>query len=116
MKSVYLALCLFVIPASAGAHAIVIDSSPAKGAVLSAPPERITLSFNARIEPALTRVALKDREGKEIPVTRAQNPSADRVVILLPPLAPGVYLVHYKVLASDGHVTEGTLHFTVLTP
>ena len=31
-------------------------------------------------------------------------------------LAPGAYLVRYKVLAVDGHITEGILRFSVLEP
>ena len=31
----------------------------------------------------------------------------------LSPLPPGVYVVRYRVLAADGHVTEGALRFTV---
>src|SRR6202035_2242496 len=40
----------------------------------------------------------------------------DRVVIPLSPLAPGVYVLRYRVLAVDGHITEGALRFTVGPP
>ena len=30
-----------------------------------------------------------------------------------PPLAPGRYTVHWRVLSVDTHVTEGTFAFTV---
>jgi len=37
----------------------------------------------------------------------------DRLVIPLPPLAPGSYLLRYKILSTDGHATPGILRFTV---
>ena len=42
--------------------------------------------------------------------------AADRLVVPLQPLTPGVYIVRYRVLAADGHVTEGALRFTVKAP
>ena len=105
---------LFVLasPELVSAHALVIDSLPSKGAVLSHAPEHIILRFNAQIEPALTRVVLK-QAGKEIPLEISKDSTADKLVISLPPLVPGVYMLQYRVLASDGHVTEGALHFTI---
>lgn len=40
----------------------------------------------------------------------------DRIVLPLGSLRPGAYVVRYKVLAADGHITEGALRFTVLEP
>ncbi|MGH7300090.1 MAG: copper resistance protein CopC, partial [Candidatus Rokuibacteriota bacterium] len=37
----------------------------------------------------------------------------DRITIPLEPLEPGVYVLRYRVLAVDGHITEGVLRFTV---
>jgi len=37
----------------------------------------------------------------------------DRLTIPLKPLDPGVYVLRYRVLAVDGHITEGVLRFTV---
>ncbi len=44
------------------------------------------------------------------------EPPADRIELPLTPLAPGAYVVRYKVLAVDGHITEGVLRFSVLEP
>lgn len=96
------------------AHALVIDSVPSRGAVLPNAPENVTLRFNAKIELALTRVVLKLREGKEVPLEVSKDSTPDRLVIPLPPLVPGIYIIQYRVLATDGHLTEGTLHFTIL--
>jgi len=46
-------------------------------------------------------------------VDRATEADAARLVVPLTPLAPGIYIVRYRVLAADGHVTEGALRFTI---
>ena len=99
----------------ARAHAIVLEASPAHEAVLAAPPARVILRFNSKIEHALSRVTLETAAGRPValPVARASGEDAARLVVPLSPLAPGVYIVRYRVLAADGHVTEGALRFTI---
>lgn len=105
-------------PPSAAAHAIVLDSSPKHDAVLAEPPPRLVLRFNSRIEAALSRVTLESSSGRPValPVAGDAGGTADRLVVPLQPLAPGTYVVRYRVLAADGHVTEGALRFTVKAP
>jgi methionine-rich copper-binding protein CopC len=111
----------------ARAHAIVLEASPAHESVLAAPPARIVLRFNSKIEHALSRVTIERGAGERgagetgagrpvaLPVARAADGDAARLVVPLSPLAPGVYIVRYRVLAADGHVTEGALRFTIQT-
>jgi methionine-rich copper-binding protein CopC len=105
-------------PEPARAHAIVLEASPAHDAVLAAPPTRIVLRFNSKIEHALSRVTIEAATGRPVPlpVARAAEGDAARLVVALSPLAPGTYIVRYRVLAADGHVTEGALRFTVQAP
>ncbi len=99
----------------ARAHAIVLEASPAHEAVLTAPPARLVLRFNSKIEHALSRVTIETTAGRPValPVARATEADAARLVVPLTPLAPGIYIVRYRVLAADGHVTEGALRFTI---
>jgi len=103
-------------PRVASPHAIVLESSPTHDAVLPRAPLQVTLRFNSRIEKRFTRVtlALADRA----PVALALPPAdaeatPDRLTIPLQPLGPGVYVLRYRVLAVDGHISEGALRFTV---
>jgi len=107
---------LGVLPAAA--HAIVLESVPARDAVLDRAPERAILRFNSAIEKRLTRVTLTAGGGAPVPLPIASDgPSGaqqpDRLVIPLRPLPPGRYTIRYKVLSADGHITEGALRFTV---
>ena len=102
-------------PSAASAHAIVLESSPAPGAVLAQAPAQITLRFNSKLERRFARLTLATGNQPPAPVTPAgEDPAtADRLVIPVHSLAPGDYVLRYRVLAVDGHITEGALRFTV---
>ena len=109
-----MACLMLAAPRAASPHAIVLESSPIHDAVLPHPPSLVTLRFNSRIEKRFTRVtlALVDRAPVTVPVGDAEA-TPDRLTIPLQPLGPGVYVLRYRVLAVDGHITEGALRFTV---
>lgn len=105
-------------PTVAAGHAIVLESIPIHDAVLDRTPERVFLRFNSRIERDFTRVTLTRGDGRPLPrPVRADGAGLaagpDRVVVPLRPLPGGTYVLRYRVLAADGHVTEGALRFTV---
>ena len=115
------ALCAALVaqdPRAAAAHAIILESEPAAGATLAEPPARIYLRFNSKLEKRLSRVTLSAAAGRPVPLPVAADGSEkpDRIVLPLGSLRPGAYVVRYKVLAADGHITEGALRFTVLEP
>jgi methionine-rich copper-binding protein CopC len=99
----------------ASAHAIVLESEPSADAVLERAPERVVLRFNSKIEKRLSRVTLAAGRGEAQPLALADTSDRepDRLVVPLRPLVPGKYVVRYKVLSADGHITEGLLRFTV---
>jgi methionine-rich copper-binding protein CopC len=106
-------------PRCGSSHAIVLESSPVHDAVLERAPGQVTLRFNSKIEKRFTRVTLTaaDQPPARIALPESDDPAApDRIVIPLRPLAPGVYVLRYRVLAVDGHITEGALRFTVGPP
>ena len=105
-----LALC----PPSWG-HGVLIESSPPHGAVLKESPSVVSLRFNAVLEPSITRVTLVDLKEHHQALKMTDASTVERIVATVPPLPPGVYLVNYTVLATDGHVTEGSIRFTILS-
>lgn len=113
------ALCAALLaqdPRAAGAHAIILESEPAAGVSLAEPPTRIYLRFNSKIEKRLSHVTLTTAAGRPVPLVVKTDSSEkpDRIVLPLGSLNSGAYVIRYKVLAADGHVTEGALRFTVL--
>jgi copper resistance protein C len=115
------ALCAALLasnPGAASAHAIILESEPTAGATLAEPPARIYLRFNSKLEKRLSSVRLLAADGRPVPlpVMSADGESPDRIVLPLGKLRPGGYVIRYKVLAVDGHITEGALRFSVLEP
>ena len=112
---VFALACGFAAAPRVLAHAIVLESSPTHDAALTESPGRIILRFNSRIEAALSRVTIETANGKAIalPAARDTGSEVNRLVVPVGPLAPGTYIVRYRVLAADGHVTEGALRFSV---
>ncbi len=88
------------------------------GAKLGEPPARIYLRFNSKLEKRLSRVTLASADGRPVPLPAVAEGGEmpDRIVLPLGKLRAGAYVVRYKVLAADGHITEGALRFAVLEP
>lgn len=100
-------------PARAGAHGLVLESSPRNDERVVA-PARLVIRFNSRLEKRLCSVSLVGPERTPIRLRADTAPTGPDVLVYpLPPLTPGAYQARWKVLAADGHVTEGVLRFTV---
>jgi methionine-rich copper-binding protein CopC len=100
---------------AASAHAELQRSSPDNGAKVTEAPKSLTLTFNERIQLAALSVSV---HGTPIPINIDRAAAAAAIVTVpLPALAPGDYEVRWNALSpSDGHVTKGSLVFTILPP
>ena len=97
------------------AHASLVDSFPAKGQVLSAPPAEIHLTFNEHVEARRCRIKLRSGDGRNFD---ADRPAADRtrpnaIVAAVPVLRPGTYRAAWTAVGSDGHKTHGDFSFSI---
>ena len=98
------------------AHAIILESTPRHEEALPS-PKRLVLRFNSRLEKPLCSVQLVGPRQKTIALLRQEPDSpADTLAYALPLLDPGAYQARWKVMAADGHVTEGIVLFTVIAP
>ena len=112
--ALFLPAVLAGVPRSAAAHALVLESSPRADEVVTVSPQRIFLRFNSRLEKALSRITLIGLAGRPVPLpVAAPDLPPNYLVVPVPPLEPGQYLVRWKVLSADGHVTEGGFRFSV---
>lgn len=106
-------LAALAIASVATAHSLLLESTPAAGATVSAAPPELMLRFNNRIEKPLSRLRLLDRAGTVHPVAVAAGAPADRLTAPLPALAPGRWRVEWQVLSTDGHVVSGRFEFQI---
>src|SRR5216684_3500725 len=116
-----LALCLvFIFPAVASAHAILLRSDPAKDAVLNAPPQQVRMWFTEDLNPAFTTAVVVNANNKQVDRHDAHvspNDTKEMDVSLTSNLPPAVYIVIYRTdSANDGHILRGSFIFSVAEP
>lgn len=105
-------MALAAVAGPVAAHSLLLESAPAAGATLAAPPGQLMLRFNNRIETSLSRVRLLDEQGgAQTLVVSATGGTADRLTAAVPPLRPGRWQVEWRVLSLDGHVVSGRFEF-----
>ncbi len=108
--------CLIVVLVASvtrvSAHAVLTKASVRDTPVRPDTATSVTLTFNTSIEAGFTQVVLRsDGPDRVLPVSPGAK--ASEVVVAVPPLPAGIYALRYKVLAADGHVTEGVQRFQV---
>jgi methionine-rich copper-binding protein CopC len=106
------ALALLLIAPPAFAHAILIDSTPAPLAHIHAGPLNLVFRYNSRIDAARSKLTLKLPDQTTERLTIQPAPTQDVLKTTLT-LSPGPYVAAWQVLATDGHITRGTVPFTV---
>jgi copper transport protein len=111
--AVALLLVALVVPASAGAHAFLVSSTPASGVSLDRAPRVVTLRFTEPVSPALTHVQIFDGQGAPRGGGRVSAGwAANELRISLPQLATGAYRITYSTVSQDDlHATRGAIVF-----
>lgn len=112
------AACLLAVllPASpAAAHATLISTDPAEGAVLERSPGEATFTFDERVSLPAGAVRVFDAEGQE--VDSSARGAGETVTVDLPDeLADGTDVVAWRVVSADGHPVAGSLSLSVGRP
>jgi len=113
-----------LLPVAAFAHARLERSTPANKAQLSAAPERIELWFNELLDDSFNSIEVFDAKAPPAP-KRANlakgKPEVDKndrthLSISVETLAPGDYVVEWRVLSRDGHSAPGKFTFSIVAP
>jgi methionine-rich copper-binding protein CopC len=105
---------------SAQAHAQLVLSNPASGATLLAAPPRVVLTFD---DPLIAlggkhtnEIIVKDSRGVQIDAGDSVSKGTSVSVGIRAPAATGTITVIWRVVADDGHPSEGSFTFSVVTP
>lgn len=104
------------------AHARLIRSTPADKAKLANVPVKIDIWFNELLDEGFNLVEVypaSELNSKAHTNLAHANPIVDaadktHLTATLQPLAPGNYIVDYRVLSRDGHTAPGRITFTLL--
>jgi hypothetical protein len=108
-----MAMCVHAAPALA--HSMLIKAEPPRRAVLAKTPTQVKLWFNEELEGEYASLVVLDAEKHPVTEIKPQLTPDDpkSIVLPLPELTPGKYLVKFRVLSVDGHVVESSFDFTV---
>jgi len=108
-------LVLLGAPGLAVAHGILLDSKPKAGETTPLGVSLVELRFNVRIEQGLSRLRLTGPSGQDVPLPGGSAKAAGlaQLTAALPPLAPGLYTVHWRIFTRDGHLSHGRFSFQV---
>jgi copper transport protein len=110
-------LTLLALAGAADAHATLLTTTPAPGAVLTASPATIELRFSEPVEFPQQAIRLFDANRKEVALSALRHGATnDIVTATLPALADGGYVVAWRVVSADGHPVSAAFTFGVGQP
>jgi hypothetical protein len=95
------------------AHAVLMQSKPALNATVKGPNVPIWLRFNVRVDGKRSKLQLTSADGATVPVEALKQTAPDILESGAADLKPGAYKLLWRVLASDGHMSNGEIDFTV---
>lgn len=107
----FLAAVLLGASALVQAHTHLKESLPAEGSVVNTPPANIVLKFSGTAR--VTSLTLQKDGGAEEKLAPLPTEPTAEVSVPAGKLAPGKYVVNWRVVSSDNHVMSGKLSFTV---
>lgn len=113
-------------PWAVKAHAVPVQSLPADGAVLTASPNQVMVTFSNVLNAGGSQLVVYDRRGQKVDIgdcgVAALDPTRKTLVTTLEPdLPPGKYNIYWTTVTDtedvhDGHVVNGQLEFYIAEP
>lgn len=96
------------------AHAKLKSSRPAADATVKTGLAAVELTFNEKLEPALSVIEVDDAQGQALATSKG-TPACEGATcrLVVPALKAGDYTVTYHVLSADGHVVKGSFVFHI---
>jgi methionine-rich copper-binding protein CopC len=105
---------LALVGVPAWAHSFLVDAAPSSKDHVATSPKSLKLRFGGGVEPKYSNLTIETPDGKVLAQGAVGKPETPRELTLdSPELAPGRYIVRYRVLSTDGHIVEGNYDFTV---
>jgi methionine-rich copper-binding protein CopC len=110
--ALFFAAAVLSAAAPASAHDAAEPRSPAQGATVATPPEKVSVTFNKDPLALGSQIQVKDAAGvnwAEGPVEIVDNVASQKLRAGAP---AGEFTVVWRVVSSDSHPIEGTFSFT----
>jgi copper transport protein len=101
---------------SASAHATVVSSDPADGALLATAPSRVTVTYNEAVSLQLGALRVFAPDGSQVEVGSADHLDGKPQTASVPlksGLRNGTYVVSWRVISADSHPVRGAWTFSI---
>lgn len=107
---------ILVVAGAAAAHVFLERAEPRVGSTLRAAPAEVKLWFTGSLEPAFSTLRVVSERGERVDLgdTRVDGANQALMRASLGPLPTGTYRVVWRVLAIDGHLSEGEFTFRIV--
>ena len=98
----------------AGAHAVVVSSSPSADERLPDAPAEVSIAFSEAFTSDLGGLTVLDSDGDRVDNDDSTQPTPDTLrTSLRPGLEDGTYVANYKIVSADGHPISGAVVFGI---
>ncbi|PBC78484.1 copper transport protein [Streptomyces sp. TLI_235] len=104
---------------TAAAHATLVSTDPAQGAVTATAPAAVTLTFSEGVSLTADSVRVLDPAGKQVDngdAAHADGKEASARVTLRSGLGNGTYTVAWRAVSEDSHPVGGAFTFSIGAP
>ena len=110
-----LTLGLLFLAGSAWGHAFPDHSEPRVGWTVQTPPSQVKIWFDGALEPIFSTITVLNADKERVDKGDGRVSPSDNTIleVSLPQLPAGQYHVFWRVVARDGHRTEGDFLFTI---
>ncbi len=106
-------LLALVVPASAWAHATLVRTIPANGAVVAKAPTEIRVVFDDRVRTGPGIAAIRNSGGSVLDGRPSIVGERTLVIPLQRGLANGAYSARWSIVSDDGHLETGVIAFAI---
>jgi methionine-rich copper-binding protein CopC len=109
------AILFLALQSHAWAHAFLDHADPKVGSTVTGSPVVVKAWFTQELELAFSSLQVTNAQGKEVDKKDMHLDDKDKklMIVSLPPLSPGTYMVAWQAVSVDTHHTQGHFQFTV---
>jgi copper transport protein len=106
-----------IAPSAALAHANLLGTTPANGAVLKRSPGQVVLRFDEAVATVPGSVRVFNGKVERVDAGAVEKPTSDSVSVTVPgDLGGGTYVVAWRVISGDSHPIRGAFAFSIGEP
>ncbi len=118
MRCAVFALAMLLPATPASAHAILEQTSPARGVTVDSEPKLVQFRFSEPVEGSFGAVRVFNAQGERVDDDAIVRPKGDDTmgVGLESGLADGTYTSTFRVISADGHPVAGGFVFSIGAP